>query len=417
MLVLLIDSNNFVGRKFLSFARTLLIMLVFTYSSGLAYANHGGGHHSDHEPPTFKRKIEQKIAQYKKEILAAFGLYEEKTAQVWGKDTVVPDTNIGVTYYNSLNQRSIVDYEKGTIKVEVAVGGNSINQRDFEERLADAVEQTILQGTDERSIIEMADNPVVPENPVALGDQRPSALAGLVADEQGNPIKPYEIKNFKKRQSRALQKRHLKGRDGVKRMVLSTQFKLVPNHIRKRAEKYQRVVNVNAQKHRISTPLIYAIMETESFFNPTAKSSVPAFGLMQLVPATGARDAYKFLHSKDWLVKETYLYNSKNNIELGVAYLHILYFRYLKRIKNPESKQWATIAAYNTGVRNVYRSFAGKYKKSKFGSRGSWNRVALKKINKMNSEQVYKHLRRYLPYEETRSYLEKVRTRMKKYGL
>jgi len=411
VLVFQIACINFVGRKFLGLARILLIMLVFAYSSGLVQANHGGDHHSEKAAPTFKRKIEQKIAQFKKEILEAFSLYEEKTAQVWGEDTVVPDTNIGVTYHNSLNQRSIVDYEKGTIKVEVAVGGNSINQRDFEKRLANAIEQTILQGTDERSIIEMAENPVVPKN------QTSSALAGLVANEQGNPIKPYEIKNFKKRQSRALKKRTLKGKDGVKRMVLSTQFKLVPNHIRKRAEKYQSVVDVNAQKHRISTPMIYAIMETESYFNPTAKSAVPAFGLMQLVPATGARDAYRFLHSKDWLVKETYLYNTKNNIELGVAYLHILYFRYLKRIKNPDSKQWATIAAYNTGVRNVYRSFAGKYKKSKFGTRGSWNRVALKKINKMDSEQVYKHLRKYLPYKETRSYLKKVRTRMKKYGL
>jgi membrane-bound lytic murein transglycosylase C len=156
-------------------------------------------------------------------------------------------------------------------------------------------------------------------------------------------------------------------------------------------------------------------METESYFNPTAKSPVPAFGLMQLVPATGARDAYKYLYSKDVVVKDTYLYNAENNIELGVAYLHILYYRYLKRIKDPTARQWATIAAYNTGVHNVVKSFSGEYTKAKYASRWSWKRQAINKINKMKPEQVYQHLRHYLPYEETRTYIKKVRDSMPKY--
>lgn len=394
--------------------RILLIILAFTYSCGQVYASHGAGHRVDQQtksPVSLKKKIERKIAQYKKDILAAFSLYKEKTAQIWGSKTVEPDPNISVTYRDNLKQRSIVDYEEGTIKVEVAIADNVDKTAILEEKLAMAIEQTIIQGTDERSIIEIAENPVAPLNKSA------STLAGMVASDDGSPLVLSGIKNFKKSKLRVIKRLSITGKDGIKRTIVSTQFKLVPNHIRIRAEKYQGVVDFNAQKHNISPPMIYAIMETESFFNPTAKSSVPAFGLMQLVPATGARDAYRFLHSKDWLVKDTYLYNSKNNIELGVAYLHMLYFRYLKNIKDPESKQWATIAAYNTGVRNVFRSFAGRYKKEKYGSRVSWKKRALKKINRMDSEQVYKHLRKYLPYQETRSYLKKVRTRMQKYGL
>ncbi len=394
----------------MSIVRTILIVLAFTYSNGQLYASHGSGHSSE-APTSFKSRMAQKFAEYKKEILAAFEEYKEKTAQIWGAETVIPDSNISVTYRDNLKQRSIVDYETGIIKVEVAFGDERIKSAEISDKIAQAVEQTLLQGTDERSIIEVAENPVAPDN------QKSSALDGLVANDNGKPLAASEIKSFKALKSKTVKKHTVKGKDGKKRMVVSTQFKLVPNHIRIRAEKYQGMVDVNSQKHGIPTPLIYAIMETESFFNPTAKSSVPAFGLMQLVPATGARDAYRFLHSKDWLVKDTYLYNSKNNIELGVAYLHILYFRYLKYIKDPKSKQWAAIAAYNTGVRNVYRSFAGKYSKSKYGSRGPWNKVALRKINKMDSEQVYKHLRKYLPYRETRSYLKKVRNRMQKYEL
>jgi membrane-bound lytic murein transglycosylase C len=115
------------------------------------------------------------------------------------------------------------------------------------------------------------------------------------------------------------------------------------------------------------------------------------------------------------VVKDTYLYNAENNIELGVAYLHILYYRYLKRIKDPAARQWATIAAYNTGVQNVVKSFSGEYTKSKYASRWSWKRHAINKINKMKPEQVYEHLRNYLPYEETRDYIKKVRENIPKY--
>jgi membrane-bound lytic murein transglycosylase C len=255
----------------------------------------------------------------------------------------------------------------------------------------------------------------IAKSPDAPKSAKPPVLEGLVAKDDGTPLKRSEIKDFKKQKARAMLKRPVVGKDGKKRIIISTQFEMVPNHIRKRAERFSDAVNENALRHHIPTHLIYAIMETESYFNPTAKSPVPAFGLMQLVPATGARDAYKFLFSKDIVVKDTYLYDAENNIELGVAYLHILYYRYLKRIKDPAARQWATIAAYNTGVHNVVKSFSGEYSKGKYASRWSWKRQAINKINAMKPEQVYQHLRKFLPYKETRAYIKKVRKSMPKY--
>jgi membrane-bound lytic murein transglycosylase C len=150
-------------------------------------------------------------------------------------------------------------------------------------------------------------------------------------------------------------------------------------------------------------------------FNPWAKSPAPAFGLMQLMPGGGARDAFRFLYAKDRVVHERYLYDPDNNIELGVAYLHLLYFRYFRHIKDPVARTWASVAAYNTGAQKVIEAFSGKYKKKRHASRLSWKRHALSKINSMDSENVYKHLQQFLPYEETRNYIRKVRDRMKKY--
>ena len=393
----------------LSYNRILLILLAFSLWIRPIEAHHTAEHQeNDYKPVETKNEKYHEILQRNKAILDAYQEFEEKAGQVWGSEALVPDAKTSVSYHDNMQQRSVVDFEQGTVRVELALS-DAKDSHAVTNKLANAVEQTLLQGPDERSIIEMAKNPDTPKS------TKPPVLEGLVAKDDGTPLTRKDIEHFKKQKAHAMFKRPIVGKDGKKRIIISTHFELVPDHIRKRAERFSDAVNENALLHHIPTHLIYAIMETESYFNPTAKSPVPAFGLMQLVPGTGARDAYKFLYSKDIVVKETYLYDAQNNIELGVAYLHILYYRYLKRIKDPTSRQWATIAAYNTGVQNVVKSFVGEYTKAKFSSRWSWKRQAINKINRMKPEQVYKHLRQYLPADETRDYIKKVRDNMPKY--
>jgi len=390
--------------------RTLLILLAFSLWVGPISADHTAEHRNHEHKPTVSKhkKTYHEILQHNKAILKAYKEFEEKSAQVWGSEAVVPSAKTSVTYRDNMKQRSVVDFEQGKVKVELALTEVK-DSGAVERQLANAVEDTLLQGPDERSMLEIAKNPDAPKS------NKPSVLDGLVAKDDGTPLTRAELNQFKKQKAQAMLKRPIVGKDGKKRIIISTEFNLVPDHIRKRAERFSDAVNENALAHHIPTHLIYAIMETESYFNPTAKSPVPAFGLMQLVPGTGARDAYKFLFSKDIVVKDTYLYDAENNIELGVAYLHILYYRYLKRIKDPAARQWATIAAYNTGVQNVVKSFSGEYTKAKYASRWSWKRQAINKINAMKAEQVYQHLRKHLPYAETRAYIKKVRDSMPKY--
>ena len=92
------------------------------------------------------------------------------------------------------------------------------------------------------------------------------------------------------------------------------------------------------------------------------------------------------------------LYDSKNNIKIGTAYLHILFYKYLKDIKNEEARLYCVIAAYNTGSGNVARAF---YKTSNI-------KKAVQIINKMQAKDVYKQLMKKLPYKETIKYLYKV---------
>ena len=396
--------------------RILLIIIVFLIASASIEANHRpDAPHGKITAKPSKSLHGLKQAQHekhRKKIARAYSKYKKKVGKVWGKEAVVPSAKRDVTYRNNLKERSIVDYEKGLVKVELALMPDKVStEQEMYDRLELAIENTILQGVDFRSIEEIAENPEPPPD-----TDSPAVLAGLIANDDGSPFGAEDLADFKRAKSRSLEKRQIKGKDGKQRVIVSTQFTMVPEHIRVRAERFRESVDRYAQDLEIPAPLIFAIIETESSFNPRAKSPIPAFGLMQLVPTRAARDAFKFLYSKDRVVKERYLYVPDKNIELGAAYLYLLYHRYFKRIKDPESRKWATIAAYNAGPRNVIKALSGRYIKKKYASSYSWKRHAFNKINKMNSKQAYTYLRKKMPAGETRRYLKKVRKRMGKYS-
>ncbi|GAA74935.1 hypothetical protein P20480_1400 [Pseudoalteromonas sp. BSi20480] len=146
--------------------------------------------------------------------------------------------------------------------------------------------------------------------------------------------------------------------------------------------------------------MLFSIIHTESHFNTQAESPIPAFGLMQIVPISAGADVNLFLHKKKNIMSKEYLFNPKNNIETGVAYMHLLNTRYLAKISNQQSRFYCMIAAYNTGAGNVAKAF---------NTDNSRNiNKASNIINKMTPEEVYNKLIRDLPYEETKKYLQKV---------
>ena len=174
-----------------------------------------------------------------------------------------------------------------------------------------------------------------------------------------------------------------------------------------KAKPYIGNVKLQSDRWELSPSLLLAVMHTESYFNPKAQSHVPAFGLMQIVPRSAGIDVNRFLYKKDIPMTESYLFQSEKNIETGVAYMHILNSRYLRKITNPESRMYCMIAAYNTGSGNVAKTF------NKDGSRNI-NKAA-KIINGLSPQEVYDHLVANLPYDETKNYLKRVIKRKKIY--
>lgn len=345
--------------------------------------------------------------QYKAEVTKQFDdylaeqerLFKEYTGQIekkWGKNNVKTSTKKEyVTYDSAYTSRKSVNFEEGTAKVEIIV-------TEAEAKNTAVVQEKLKEQVVEIAVTKGGTDPLEKKNEV-----KPEAkpiIAEQLATPDGTPVTETTAKQFAEETiiKAEVTQEVVTGKDGIKRVVIGVQMPLVPNHVKKRATEFREMVKKESDRFGIDITLVYAIMHTESYFNPKAKSPVPAFGLMQLVPKSGARDAFFFAHKKDSLVTGEYLYIPANNVELGAAYLTKLMTVEFRGVKDIKSKIYCAISAYNTGPGNVAKAFTGKRNVNQ----------ALPKINAMTSDEVYEHLKKNLPFEETRHYIAKVSERM-----
>ena len=308
-----------------------------------------------------------------------------KVRQTWGeKEVKVPEQKKYVKYTQNYMSRSIVDFDNGTILVE------TLDDKAPKESLKNAIVTTLLTPDDPRSVDLFSDKPVT------LTSDHAPYLLGLVLDHEGQPIRtPAQAEAFATSSLESAKGRSV-DQNGVTKQALIAEIKMVANFTNKQADKYRATVTRFAEQFKISPSLIFAVIRTESNFNPFAVSSAPAFGLMQLVPTSGGRDAYRKAKGKDTIPSREYLFDPENNIELGSAYLNVLSYNLLEQVDNEVSREYCVISAYNTGTGNVFKAFAGN------------STSAINQINGLEPPAVYDRLRANLPYQETRDYLVKV---------
>jgi membrane-bound lytic murein transglycosylase C len=345
------------------------------------------------------RLILSDIKKVKAEYDRLMGNVQKESGAKWGKreSGVLPSRTRYVKYTENYKNRVVVDYDAGTILIE------HLEEEKAKEKLRNAAVVALLTPDDPGAVDLFSDKEI------PLGGK--PYLQELVVDQNNVVIKTREdVERYADfLVSNKLQNRTIDA-NGVSKNVFYVQMNMVNAHMDKRALQYAATVRKHSESTQVSRSLIYAIIKIESSFNPYAVSSVPAYGMMQLVPSSGGREAYRKAKGEDVMPSKEYLFDADNNIELGATYLGVLLnYSPLHEIRNPVSREYCAIAAYNTGPSNVLRAFSNLSGKAR-------QEDALDKINSMRPDEVYDMLRTRLPYAETRGYIVNAVAAKKRYA-
>ena len=379
-----------------------------------------------------KEKEKKEYNKYRENIEREWNQFKESTSVEY------------VSYDDDFLSRSIIDFENGYLTVEVIVKQeevktgyktklpkNSLNKyleyklsslgksmfllnnylSPFSSQTADHIDREFSQMGGEPLFNKLAKNKLFKKLIKTLKEKEDGGnfiLENQINDGRGGVLNlDGKIQDFAKEvvENNHKESKSFIGKDGKERTSFSFSFKLNEKHKNVRSKKYGEQILKQSKRFNIDPAIAMAITETESSFNPKATSHIPAYGLMQLVPSSGGRDAYQYVYKKDKFLKKSYLYKPDNNIELGCAYLSKIRYVYFKGISDEEKAMICTIAAYNTGAGNVCRAISNT---TKLGP-------SIKKINKMSSNKLYNTLINDLKYDETKKYLKKVWNRKEKY--
>lgn len=340
---------------------------------------------SDYE--TWKAQHLQSYKSFSEAYLNRYKEYKKRLAPKWGDDPELPSQDSIVHYSEDLNQKTVLDFEKQEIRVEVLEVKQSPDEK--------AVKQHIVQFASQSVSAVAAKDPLLSD--VKLTDSRtlaesmvPDQSFAATIENAVVDVKETTVKVATQNENSVTEKR-------VKQFTLKLSNKNLLQH---RAAAYKKFVGETSAEYKMDSSLLLAIMQVESSFNPMAQSAVPAFGLMQIVPESAGKDVNTRVFKIKKAPTPEQLFEPGLNIKFGSAYLSILDKNYLSGITDPISRHYCIIAAYNTGAGNVASVFHPKRKKA-LGE-------AVKVINSLTPQQVYEKLISDLPYDETRKYLRKV---------
>ena len=299
---------------------------------------------------------------------------------LWGKAGVTSTKKNWVNYDENFSVRSNVDFKNGTMEIEALVPLNISNPY---ERAKQSISNKIATSFMTKGI----------EQEGILTNQLKTAKGLYVTNKN---LKNYIHGDLFPKINKV--PTSIIGNDGKTRLRFSARLSLVPGHLRIRAEKYRNPVLVNATRFSLNPQLIMAVIHTESYFNPFARSHAGAYGLMQLIPRYAGREAYQFIYRQDRIITPAYLYQPVNNINLGSAYLYLLYNKHFADIQERDKRLYLTICGYNWGPTAIKQKIIQRHQ-----------------VSFMSSGKLYRLLRDRTP-KETSDYLKKVTERSNTYS-
>jgi len=313
--------------------------------------------------------------------------FVREVENLWADDAQFSSQTQLVQYSDDKRTRSLIDLKEGKLIIEHLASPNA------ELVMHRILTNALLTPDDPRKVDLLSTQPVSVENH--------PFLFGQLVDSLGKPIDTLSKAQTFAAWAIVHKSQTVQTPSGpVQRIELA----LDANHKQVRAARFAHYIEAAAREFGLDANLLYAIMETESHFNPFAVSRTGALGLMQIMPERAGRDAMKLLTGVSRAPTQAELIDPKTNIRLGAAYLALLQQHYLKAIEHPRSREYAVIAAYNGGASRAIAVFSDNPPQ------------AMRSINALPPQMVYDSIKRRHASAETRGYLEKVTTAKSRYS-
>ena len=339
----------------------------------------------DYEPTNrFANNLAEMPGQFEKDTAAFDSLIDSFSGDIqkrWGKREIkYAGKSNYVKYIDNYLSRAEVDFQKGVITIE------TVSPTEPQKHLKNAIITTLLTPEDPENV------DLFSSKEIKLGGQ--PFLYKQVLDQDKQPIQwTWRANRF----ADYLIAKEIKTKDVDFKKAYYVEIPMAADHLLQRSYQYAGIVRRASEKYDIPEDLIYAIIKTESSFNPYAVSWANAYGLMQVVPKTAGRDVFSLVKNRSGQPSPEYLFNPENNIDTGTAYFYILKNRYLKEVSHPISLEYSMISAYNGGTGGVLSTFDSSDRKR-----------AMSDLNSLQPNQVYWALTKKHPNAEARRYLEKV---------
>ncbi len=345
----------------------------------------------------FEQQQKQEFEAFVTAWRDAQNAYLKQVTTKW-QDPNLPSSKVWVKYSDDLNKRTSVNFESGEVVVELLNSKNNEQAVEYAKEQVNELSQVTVDKALAKDPVYIAANNTI--NNKSFTSTGKSLNSKIERNKPSTTIQPKKIAK-----QTVLSTEIVEEVLSAKAPVITKQkdrvtisYKLPANTLSNQAKRYLPEVQQQAKRYNIEPALLLAIIHTESSFNPLARSPIPAFGLMQIVPTSAGKDVSNFLQGKPLLLSPEYLFQADNNVEAGSTYMHILSNRYFKNVRNAQSRIYMSIAAYNTGPGNVAKTLSGSK---------SLNQASIA-ANAMSSENVYTLMVNHLPAQETRNYLQKV---------
>jgi len=338
-----------------------------------------------YQQPNYRAKTEQANDKDNTALNTIQTDYRSEVTNLWGDSNNAFSSNYRyIKYTNDYRSRAIIDFKQGSVHVE------TLEQQNSQQYLKQAIEYTLL----------------APQQPkyTDFYNSYTSEVKGTpflyqqVKDNDGKAMKWHWRAS---RYANYLIKHKRKQVIVNGNQITSVSFTLTSNHTQIRQLSYQAQIAQAASHYKIDKDVITAMIQVDSLFNPYALNSNGRIGLMQISSSIG-EDVFRQQKQYPFKPQPNWLFNTSNNLDIGVSYLALLDKQYLKEIKNPRSRYYAMLASYIAGPQNMLQTFS-KNKKEAFSI-----------INDLSSYEVYQSFTNALARRDIKNYVSTVNSHFRR---